>query len=243
MIRISILLIFASLLLAGCTCRGSYCGFELPGKPSIQWGDSRSAQIQYVRGMSDGNRGNPNWTQLAPNLFKVSSYGFDTAYAEQERADWCWVAAVSMVLNYQSIDVTQCDIVERLGKNCESRDLQLGSVSDVVLSMNGWDVNIGGRASAVQATTLAVANGTSLISDVSTNWPVIVGLKGSNDRPGHVYVLTAIEYSWQPGTWNQPVFWEVQLYNPWPGEGVEWMDGREFSKRIRFAARMRVRHF
>lgn len=236
------LLLISTTLLQSCACREGRCGVEFPIKPNILAGNDRLTDIQYIYGIQDGNRGNPNWSQSAPNLFEVSSYGFEH-FRAQERPDWCWVAAIQMVLNYQGIDISQCEIVKRLGMDCNAKELQLGSASDVVVAMNGWDINSRGRASAVQATTLAVSNGTSLISDVSTNWPVIVGLKGDDDQPGHVYVLTAVEYSWKPGTWNHPVFWEVELYNPWPGEGREWMYGSEFADRIQFAARMRVQHF
>jgi hypothetical protein len=78
------------------------------------------------------------------------------------------------------------------------------------------------------------------VYDVANNWPVLVGLRGVDGGPGHVYVLKGVRYSIAAN--GVMVFHRVELYDPWPGVETEEMTGEQFRQRLSFAIRMRVRH-
>lgn len=241
-IALSTILLLVALSFAGCECRGMSCSGEITTSPQIQAGRQELRPIRQVRGIYDGFTGSPNHDQLGENYFIVEVDNFSGFEATQQRPEWCWAAAVSMTMNYQGIPLSQCDVVESLGGECDSSELQFGSISSIISALNGIQGNRLGRPALVQATSLSTGNGTPLIADLATNWPPIVGLSGEDeDAPGHVYVLLTIRYSWYPNAWNVPVFWNVELYDPWLGETVR-MSGLEFARRIDFAVRMRVGH-
>lgn len=232
------------LILSACSnCAGMNCSREF----SITLGnqflteDRVTHEVREVWGATDPFVGSQNQYQIDNNHFEVSTQNFEGFEATQQRSEWCWAAAVSMVLNYQGIDVDQCEVLRTLGRDCRSDENQLGSVNSIINALRGWKLNAYGRPAGVFATSLATGNGTPLIQDVATNWPPIVGLGARKDQPGHVYVLTEIEYSWMPGTWNVPVIWSVRLYDPWDGTYVR-MRGTEFDELFDFAVRVQVRH-
>ena len=243
MIRIFILVV-TTLVLASCeNCKQGSCYFEVPTKlgPQFLTEQRVSQEIMYARGISDPFVVTQNQTQMESNHFEVATSGIDGFEAIQQRPEWCWAATISMVLNYQGISMSQCEVIRSLGRDCNANELQFGSVSSIVTALRGWQISHFGRPAAVYATSLATGNGTHLIQDVATNWPPIIGLNARKDRPGHVYVLTGIEYSWVPGTWNVPVIWAVQLYDPWDGSYVT-MRGSEFDEAFDFAIRVKVQH-
>lgn len=238
------LILLLSCFLSSCDdCRGTTCFFEGDFVSGPRFLTERSApqNIKSARGIADAYTGSRNQSQFDWNSFYVRTQNFNGFEAVQQREEWCWAAAVSMVLDYQGIALSQCQVLRSLGRDCNSEEAQLGSRSSILNSLSGLQFNRFERPSAVTATTLATGNGTPLIEDLATNWPPIVGLNARRDRPGHVYVLTGIEYSWKPGTWNTPVIWEVQLYDPWDGQYVS-MSGSEFDELFDFAARVRVQH-
>lgn len=225
--------------LEGC-CAGGRCEFTT--RPRLIAGTRDLLQIRDLPGIQDGLTGLRNHDRIERNYFEVQINGIDGVKAVQQRPEWCWVAAVSMTMNYQGIPLSQCDVIKSLGKDCNSNDLQFGTISSIVGALNGFRVNRRGRAAFVQATSLLTANGFPLIEDIATNWPPIVGLKSETDgAPGHVYILLEVTYSWYPNTWNVPVFWRTKLYDPWNGNTVR-MSGDEFKERLDFAVRMRVAH-
>lgn len=234
---IALMLCIAAGVLAGCTV-------EVPPYPDIHGETRKSPLYDQITGVPiiDTNRMQSNVTALDNNEFRVEVEDFDDYEDAQERPDWCWVAAVSMTLRFNDIPASQCDVIKSLGKDCHSSDLQFGDVSSIVSALNGIKVNEDGRAAIVQATSLATGNGAPLIDDLAHNRPPIVGFHAEEDgNPGHVYVLLSIRYSWTPGVWNMPVFWSVEMFDPFTAEVVTW-SGAKFARRIDFAVRLAVMH-
>lgn len=243
MLRILFLVLPVCFVSACNNCNGLNCRFEAsfnPGRNFITE-DRASKDIKFLFGALDSFSSSPNRHQIEANYFEVETHGFQGFEAIQRREDWCWAAAVSMAMDYQGISLDQCDVLRSLGKDCNSPEPQFGSRNSIINALSGLRLNNIGRPAAISATTLATGNGTTLIEDVATNWPPIVGLGARRDQPGHVYVLTSIRYSWHPGTWNVPVIWKVRLYDPWDGEYVV-MSGSEFDDVFDFAVRIRVQH-
>ncbi|WOF74445.1 hypothetical protein QMT40_002097 [Parvibaculaceae bacterium PLY_AMNH_Bact1] len=236
--------LIAPLFLFSCgSCRDGNCYFEVPFTFGGQFltEERVSREVRYQSGMIDQFARTPNHDQIDFNHFEVEALGFDGFEALQRKPEWCWAAAVSMVLNYQGIPFSQCKVLQSLGEDCNSEELQFGSVNSIITSLRGIQVNRARRPAFVHATSLATGNGTPLVEDVATNWPPIVGLGARGDQAGHVYVLTRVEYSWMPGAWNVPVIWRVRLYDPWDGRYVS-MSGSEFDDLFDFAVRVRVQH-
>lgn len=243
MLRNALFLGLCVILSACGNCRQGNCFIEVPLNFGGQFltEERVSRDIRSAWGITDQFVGTRNQYQIDSNHFEASVQGIEGFEAVQKRTDWCWAAAISMVMNYRGVPLEQCDVLRSLGRDCNSNEPQFGSVSSMITALRGWQVNDFGRPAAVEATSLATGNGTALIEDVATDWPPIVGLDARRDQPGHVYVLTDIEYSWMPGTWNVPVIWRVKLFDPWNGSYVT-MRGSEFDRLFDFAIRVRVLH-
>jgi hypothetical protein len=199
---------------------------------------SDPASLKYARGTFDPHVGTPNHFQFAENHFEVEAYSMRFFEAVQQRRDWCWAAAVSMVMEHQGFEMSQCDVLRSLGKDCNSPEDQYGTNSSIANALNGFRVDRFGQQSLVSATSLQTQNGVNLIGDLARNSTPIVGMSARDGKIGHVYVLTSIEYSWAPGV-NQPVIWSVGLFDPWDGKSIR-LRGEEFDDFFDFAVRVAV---
>jgi len=188
---------------------------------------------------------------LSPHAFAETAHlgpGFDMAgvptnqfqyfaspedYGRQRADNWCWAACIQMVLNYHGIYVTQEEIVTRIyGKAVD----QPGQPEQILQALSGWAPDTRGRYSTIVADPYLI-NGSSLVSDLTYRWPLIVGLRGN--PVGHACVLTAVTY--KVDMHNRPIIKSVVLRNPWPGSpSREEMSWKEFMSRVTFATRVHV---
>ncbi|MCP4367292.1 MAG: hypothetical protein GY797_04135 [Deltaproteobacteria bacterium] len=108
-------------------------------------------------------------------------------------------------------------------------DRRTGSVKDIIRALSGpWS-----------SAFVTNGNGNMMVQDVATSWPVIIGLRENRrnkDEIGHVFVLYGIYLSW--GHQGQAVIDEVELYDPWPGNGYTEMSAEELKSKIVFAVHM-----
>lgn len=153
----------------------------------------------------------------------------------QRQANWCWAAAVQMVLNYHGLVVNQEQIVARIFGELIDKP---GRPDQILAALSGWAPDSRGRFSQVLATPY-IFQGSDIVEDLAYKWPLIVGLIQPGQPIGHAYVLTAVTYS--VNQFNQPIFDSVVLRDPWPGSPskVE-LSWREFQSRLMFAARVSV---
>lgn len=150
----------------------------------------------------------------------------------QRQANWCWAAAVQMVLNYHGLLVTQEQVVARIYGRLIDRPAQ---PQQVLEALSGWAPDVHGRFSAISASPL-VHSGAQIVGDLAWRQPLIVGLAGQ--PVGHAYVLTAVYFR---GSLAQPIIEGVVLRDPWPlSPSRQELTWREFMARLRFIARVRV---
>lgn len=155
--------------------------------------------------------------QLGPNLFvagvpsdQFEFYAAPKHAGRQRQTNWCWAAAVQMVLNYHGLFVRQEDVVQRI----YGAQVDLPAQPPQILAaLSGWAPDVRGRYSAIQASPYTFS-GSQIVQDLAYRWPLIVGLRNPNGS-AHALVLTAVYYN--VDQWNNPIFQQVALRDPWPG--------------------------
>jgi hypothetical protein len=153
----------------------------------------------------------------------------------QRQSNWCWAACIQMVLNYHGLYITQEQIVQRVfGMQVNSP----GQPQQILAALSGWAPDYRGRYSSIYASPY-IMQGSEIVRDLAYRWPLIVGLKNPQGGIGHAFVLTGVYY--QTDAYNQPVFYKVELRDPWPGnpsrQELTWL---EFQQRLMFIAKVYV---
>ena len=161
--------------------------------PSLLFAQNRKGQIFYSK--NDGLY----WAAIETSYFK--------AYVARQRSDnWCWAACTQMVLNYQGVNVSQEQIVERV---FGSRVDRPGTAQHIVQGASGWYVD--GHTIEAKADYSFIPQ--KLIDDLVNKYPLVVGLSMPGQNVGHAYVLTGLSFQKQ-GNAIYPQ--SVILRDPWP---------------------------
>ena len=183
----------------------------------------------------------PTTYQVGPNLYQTGIPSGEFEYfaaadvgGRQRQANWCWAAAIQMVLNYHGLYVTQEQVVLHIFGSLADRP---AASPEILRALSGWAPDTRGRFSSIHATPV-VNHTAEIVQDLSLRWPLIVGLH--QEPIGHAYVLTAVTYSVDPTTlW--PIIHSVVLRDPWPyASSRVQLSWTEFSSRLIFVARVHV---
>lgn len=161
--------------------------------PLMAYSQNRKGQIFYSK--NDGLY----WAAIQTSYFKAH-------VARQRSQNWCWAACTQMVLNYQGVNVSQEQIVERV---FGSRVDRPGSAQNIVQGASGWYVN--GRTIGAKADHSFFPQ--KLIDDLVNKYPLVVGLSMPGQNVGHAYVLTGLSFQKQG---NSIYPQSVILRDPWP---------------------------
>lgn len=161
--------------------------------PLMAYSQNRRGQILFSK--NDGLY----WAAIETTYFK-------TYVARQRSQNWCWAACTQMVLNYQGVNVSQEQIVERV---FGSRVDRPGSAQNIVQGASGWYVD--GRTIGAKADNSFIPQ--KMINDLVNKYPLVVGLSIPGQNVGHAYVLTGISFQKQ-GDAIYPH--SVILRDPWP---------------------------
>lgn len=166
--------------------------------------------------------------------FVRSARPFDAG--RQQRSNWCWAAAIQMVLNFHGIPVQQAAIVA----NTFGRPIDRpGTGSDILDNLNGRGLDVDGRP--VSAHTSPLFCDAQVVEELAARRPMIVALKGdpTGTVTGHAYVLTGAYF--HRNEFGAPVIDGVVLRNPWPSApSREEMSAEEFRARFDFGTRIDV---
>lgn len=139
------------------------------------------------------------WAAIKTSYFK--SY-----VARQRSQNWCWAACTQMVLNYQGVNVSQEQIVERVFGTQVDRP---GTAQNIVQGASGWYVD--GRTIGAKADCSFIPQ--KLIDDLVNKYPLVVGLSMPGQNVGHAYVLTGLSFKkYGDSIYPQSVI----LRDPWP---------------------------
>lgn len=175
--------------------------------PILLFSQNRKGQIFYSK--SEGLY----WAAIETTYFK--------AYVASQRSDnWCWAACTQMVLNYQGVNVSQEQIVERVfGSQIDKP----GTAQNIIQGASGWYVN--GHIIGAKSDNSVSAQ--KLIDDLVNKYPLVIGLTMPGQRVGHAYVLTGLSFQKQ----GESIYpYSVILRDPWPGNQsrivLSWSDFR-----------------
>ncbi len=184
----------------------------------------------------------PSIQQIGPGIWVagIPSNEFEYFAAPQtaglqRQSNWCWAAAVQMVLNYRGVQVTQEQVVQRIFNGAVPN--VPGQPEQILTALTGWAFTHDGQPVMLSSSPFAF-DGSEIVRDLAERWPIIVGVKTS-PTTGHAYVLTAVTYGVDP--WNRPIFRTAILRDPWPGRPsrveVPWP---LFQQNWMFMARLRI---
>ncbi|MBV9215724.1 MAG: C39 family peptidase, partial [Acidobacteria bacterium] len=135
--------------------------------------------------------------QIQPGLFvagiptdEFEYFAAPLSNGHQHQSNWCWAACIQMVLNYHGVAVTQEQVVQRIF-NGQVPNLP-GQPDQILAALSGWAFGVNGRPVMLQSTPFAL-NGSEIVSDLATKWPIIVGVQ-IQPGTGHAFVMTAVTY-------------------------------------------------
>ncbi|WP_154658309.1 C39 family peptidase [Eisenibacter elegans] len=156
----------------------------------------------------------------------LPSQDFNYFAAPQQRSQWCWAAAIQMVLNYYGIRINQEQIVARTyGQNPYNGYIpdRAGSIEAIHQNLNYRGVDAQGRRYQVVAT---MGRGApvplTLIAELEAGHPVIIGYRTGLNQ-GHAVVLTAAAFRPTP---NGPLIHQLVIRDPDPNPRNAAQHGR-----------------
>jgi hypothetical protein len=152
-------------------------------------------------------------------------------YGKQRNMNWCWAACIQMVLNYHRIPITQEDVVRKsLGKLVD----RPANSKIIFNALNGKEINAYGKLVKINCNTYST-NTDEIISFISSDKPLIVGIRQQSGVSGHAYVLIGVYlevFTDKSGTKKYKPD-SVLLIDPWPGNNsVKNMKWLEFTENI-----------
>lgn len=114
-------------------------------------------------------------------------------YRSQYKENWCWAACVQMVLNHQSVSVTQSEIVRRVYGSTYDFSADGRRIAE---ELDDWYVDY----STVHAYYAQYKDANTLIDALMKGVPLIVGLKNEYRTIGHAVVLVRAYFKRSGGT-------------------------------------------
>lgn len=161
----------------------------------------------------------------APLQVGIPAVEMDYVAAAQGSSQWCWAAAIQMVLAYHGVGITQQQIVARSYGTDWWGNLPdwPGSFEVITRNLNNWSIDNYGQQYAVRADLIwGAPSPTVLIEELQYGRPMIIGYR-SGPASGHAVVLTAATYSLTP---YGPVIHSVVVRDPWPSPENVFRRGR-----------------
>lgn len=155
----------------------------------------------------------------------IPSGQMDFVAAEQQNSQWCWAAAIQMVLGYHGVAITQQQIVARTyGTDWRGNPPDwAGSIEAITANLNNWSIDNYGQQYAVTATlNWGAPAPTVLVNELWNRRPVIIGYR-SGPNSGHAVVVTAATFF---QTMYGPVIRSIVVRDPWPSPANHFNNGR-----------------
>ena len=139
----------------------------------------------------------------------------DFVSAAQGSSQWCWAAAIQMVLGYHGVGITQQQIVARsYGTDWRGNLPDWGGSYEVITrNLNNWNIDNYGQEYAVGAVLgWGAPSAAVMIEELRNGRPMIIGYQ-SSPVSGHAVVLTAATFS---QTVYGPFIHSIVVRDPWP---------------------------
>lgn len=163
--------------------------------------------------------------QPAPTYVGIPRAQFDYSYSAQRSSQWCWAAAIQMVLSYYGVPVSQEEIVARsYGMSGDGRLPDWpGSFEVITANLNNWGIDVNGAQYVVQAQLgWGAPPAPVLLDEVSNGRPMIIGYV-TGPQTSHAVVATGASY--YPSAYG-PMVQTVIVRDPWPSEANRATNGR-----------------
>lgn len=155
----------------------------------------------------------------------IPSGEMDFVAAAQQNSQWCWAAAIQMVLGYHGVAITQQQIVARTYGADWWGNLPdwAGSIEAITTNLNNWSIDNYGQHYAVAATLNWGAPAPNvLIDELWNRRPVIISYQ-SGPSTNHAVVVTAATFS---QTMFGTVIHSIVVRDPWPSTANVYKRGR-----------------
>ncbi len=153
----------------------------------------------------------------------------NTVYAAQRNTQWCWAAAIEMILRYYGIEISQEAIVYRAyGLDWRGQPPNREATYEAMAkNLNDWGIDFKGQFFVVRASFhWGPPPLETLIRELSAQRPVLLSYI-SRTFPrlaGHAVVATALQIEQLPG--HPPRALTVVVRDPWPSRRVLRHRGR-----------------
>jgi hypothetical protein len=153
---------------------------------------------------------------LGTNTFSVKCTQVEAVAVKQREPTWCWAACAEMLLRYNGAQVTQEQIADHIGKRTKAgEDPKTAGQVEIWCAMNpdlmeeyhrrerAWNkpntitLNLGLNLSNLNDVNESTSGSSTdtIVQEISSGNPVILGLKGTNWGSGHVVLVYGVEYS------------------------------------------------
>lgn len=159
----------------------------------------------------------------------IPSVKLDTVYATQRNSQWCWAAAIEIILRYYGVRISQEAIVHRAyGIDPTGRlPNREGTYEAMAKNLNNWGIDFEGQFYIVRASFhWGPPSEKLLIRELSHQHPVLLSYI-SRTFPrlaGHAVVCTGLAVRISPS--NQYEIATVVVRDPWPSRKVLQQKGR-----------------
>ncbi|WP_054712001.1 C39 family peptidase [Bacillus sp. JCM 19041] len=122
-----------------------------------------------------------------PEVALGASKSLGVTSINQEKSQWCWVAAPQMIINYhKGSKPTQCTLVKR-GKNVTSCENKPGSLDQTKRALTQSNMSSGG------STTSSASSYSTIKSNINNSRPLILRKEwkenGKKNGVGHLSVI------------------------------------------------------
>lgn len=174
---------------------------------------------------------------LAQQYAGIPSDRMNYFYSEQRRTQWCWAAAIQMVMNYYGVAISQETIVRRSYGSDPFGNLPdwAGSLPIITANLNNWGIDDRGRRYMVTASFgLGAPAPALLLNELSQGHPVIIGYATSFSG-GHAVVCTAANYT---NSIYGPIINTIVVRDPWPSPENRLNGGRVEYPGLQLASRI-----
>ena len=155
----------------------------------------------------------------------IPSGEMDFVAAAQHNSQWCWAAAIQMVLGYHGVAITQQQIVARTYGMDWWGNLPdwAGSIEAITANLNNWSIDNYGQQYAVGAIlNWGAPPPNVLIDELSNRRPVIIGHR-SGPNSARAVVVTAATFSHTP--YGVRIH-SIVVRDPWPSPANVYNRGR-----------------
>jgi hypothetical protein len=159
----------------------------------------------------------PGLRAQQPVYTGIRTENFNYFASSQDNSNWCWAAAIEMILKYYGVKIEQEQIVARsYGMDPYGRlPNWTGSFQVITANLNNWNVDNSGRPYVVSAGLYPGAPTPAyLIRELDMGRPVLVGY-ASGPGTGHAVVITACSYVPTP---QGPYIQTLVVRDPWPSD-------------------------